>query len=364
MSFFSRPNLDDIQFKQVTGSTLTLDGYTIINSISGLSLTGDGGNIPVIVTGETDGYVLTYSSIENSLILAPSSISGATTIYNGASPTTYTVGGLAVGSAIFGLEATCILEEILAPVTSPICTGNSSTFSITPSDEVFEVGDTIAFTGCTTYYQGAVSPVFCGGSSVRTGLPECYNYVDIYGYSWYSGSSSLSNVAVFPSYQVLDGINTFYSSVTYAAGDYPLNSDGSSGTTCCSSGTTADNSCTIYGVLPIFYGTSGSTPTIGNILISNGSKIVDYSTYDIVINDYNADSEYLWLAVPQASANKVNWVGGNTNANYGSIPGDLFSSGVSCAINSPDSCWSGCTYVFYVSNYPTTVNYDITFKYF
>ena len=41
MTFFSRPNLDDVQFEQLSGTTLTLNGNTIIYSVSGLSLSGD-----------------------------------------------------------------------------------------------------------------------------------------------------------------------------------------------------------------------------------------------------------------------------------------------------------------------------------
>ena len=41
MAFFSRPNLDDVQFKQLSGTTLTLSGKTIFNNTTGLILTDD-----------------------------------------------------------------------------------------------------------------------------------------------------------------------------------------------------------------------------------------------------------------------------------------------------------------------------------
>lgn len=224
------------------------------------------------------------------------------------------------------------------------------------------MGCELIFTGCTTYDQGNVSPVFCGGPSVRTGLPTCYNYIDNYGASFYSGSSSLSNVAIFPTREVLEGTNSFYSSVSYSAGCYPLKSDGTSGSTCCASGTTTDNLCEIAGILPYFYGSTGNTPTIGNALLASGCKCVAYSIYDVVVDNYCASSEYLWFAVPSNANAKTAWIGGNTCANYGSIPGDLFASGVTCTVDSPDGCWTGCSYNFYVSCYPTSVNYSMTFK--
>jgi hypothetical protein len=81
MTFFSRPNLDDIQFKQTPNSNLSLSGQTRIRSWSGLTLSdGAGGDIIITTSGAssgtTEGYVLTYM---NGLIsLQPSSASGGT----------------------------------------------------------------------------------------------------------------------------------------------------------------------------------------------------------------------------------------------------------------------------------------------
>lgn len=83
MTFFSRPNLSDIEFKQTTDSVLTLSGQTRFRSWSGLTLndgTGEGGDVIVSLSGAssatTEGYVLTYM---NGLVsLQPSSASGGT----------------------------------------------------------------------------------------------------------------------------------------------------------------------------------------------------------------------------------------------------------------------------------------------
>jgi hypothetical protein len=61
MTFFARPDLSDIQFKQLNNSTLTLSGTTRIAKEDGLQILGDGGLfIPLVLTGASDGYVLTF----------------------------------------------------------------------------------------------------------------------------------------------------------------------------------------------------------------------------------------------------------------------------------------------------------------
>lgn len=113
MPFFARPNLSDIQFKQITGSTLTLSGETRISTPSGLTLIGQSGYVPInLTTGNTNYNVLTY--IDGEIILQPAS-GGGSGVYTGASPTTCTVGGLCSGTAIIGCSISSILEEILVP---------------------------------------------------------------------------------------------------------------------------------------------------------------------------------------------------------------------------------------------------------
>jgi hypothetical protein len=113
MSFFSRPNIDDIQFKQLSGSTLTLSGQTRIATSSGLTLIGTSGYIPIDVTsGNTNYNVLTYC---NGLITLLPQSGGGSGVYSGASPTTCTVGGLCSGSPIVGCSISTILEKILVP---------------------------------------------------------------------------------------------------------------------------------------------------------------------------------------------------------------------------------------------------------
>ncbi len=113
MSFFARPELSDIQFKQLSGSTLTLSGQTRIATPSGLSLIGASSFIPIdVTTGNTNYNVLTYC--DGLITLLPQS-GGGSGVYSGASPTTCSVGGLPAGTAIAGCSISTILEEILVP---------------------------------------------------------------------------------------------------------------------------------------------------------------------------------------------------------------------------------------------------------
>jgi len=132
MPFFARPNLSDTQFKQLSGSTLTLSGQTRISTPSGLSLIGQTGYVPInVTTGNTNLNVLTY--LDGQIILLPSS-SGGSGLYSGASPTTCTVGGLCSGTSIYGSSISTILEKILVP---PVPLSTSLSIATGGSDRQF-----------------------------------------------------------------------------------------------------------------------------------------------------------------------------------------------------------------------------------
>lgn len=188
MPFFARPNLGDVEFKQLSGTTLTLSGQTRIATPTGLELSdGTGGYIPVMATGETvsNGDVLTYEN--GKISLKPGG--GGSGIYYEASPTTCTVGGLAAGTQITGRTIACILKDILVPVI-PI----SSSLSITTGNATRLFGDvTIGnlcwcackYTGSNPVSYAAVKcshasadyyEVFNGLSNVSVGGTIQYNF--------------------------------------------------------------------------------------------------------------------------------------------------------------------------------------------
>ena len=367
MAFFARPNLDNDQFKQLSGTTLTLYGQTQIASTSGFTLSdGSGGNVLITANNAspaTDGYVLTYDDASKQICLAISSASGSTGLYNGTSPTTCGVGGLCAGTSISGETLSYIIQQIVAPVLAPFCTPPYNTLSLSPAVSTLEVGCSAGFVAIGGFNQGSVSPVYCGGPSVRTGVPNCYYYVDMNGTTCFIPSSALSNSTGFASRVITAGSNTASLSVGYTAGQYPKKSDGTTGgMTCCSAGNSGTVTQIVTGIFPYFWGTSTSLPVAGSALLATGTKVVAVSTGDVTVG-FNATSKYIWLAVPSASPTKTKWYGSNApTTNTEPIPGGLFNAPSTVTVNSPSSCWVGNPYKFYISNYQTsTVGYTLTF---
>lgn len=137
MSFFSRPNLDDIQFKQTTGSTLSLSGLTRIRTVSGLTLSdGAGGDVLISASGAstatTQGYVLTY--MDGLISLQPSSASGGTFQFDTDRYTTRS----GVPSVCVGGE--CSVNNFLETYFFP-AVGPSSSISVASGGVSREFGD-------------------------------------------------------------------------------------------------------------------------------------------------------------------------------------------------------------------------------
>lgn len=137
-AFFSRPTLDDIQFKQTPDATLSLSGLTKIRASSGLTLSdGAGGDVLITASGAssgtTEGYVLTYM---NGLIsLQPSSASGGTFQFDTHRETTRS----GIPNVTVGGDCTVnnFLEGYFFPAVSP-----SSSLSIATGGATREFGDT------------------------------------------------------------------------------------------------------------------------------------------------------------------------------------------------------------------------------
>jgi len=363
MPFFARPNLSDEQFKQIAGSQLTLSGQTRISTVTGLTLTnGVGGYVPIVATGGTVGYVMTYDA-NNKITLKPSTGGGG--VYAGASPTTCSVGGLPSGSAILGCSISCILEEILVPTVNPTLTAPSEIFfNLVPSISTYEIGTSISVTGYTAFSRGCINPAY-GTSGYRSGVPKSYNYN-----RWGTEltpviSSASSNNYSFGSHVVTLGNNTLSSCIVYTCGEQPKNSCGGNYSTPLPSGNTASISRVICGTLPWFWGSSVSAPVVNQSLLSNYTcKCVANSTNTITVDNFNVTGRYIWLAIPATSTSKTCWQGANNPSNNGTIAGGLFPAATLCSVQSPEYCWGvgvPISYKFYVSNYATNVNYGMTF---
>jgi len=377
MAFFARPNLDDTQFKQLPDSVLSLSGVTHIDNVTGFTLMDDFNNqIPIVVTGATNDYVLTYDCLTDPLnpsIRLKCSASAGAFNYSGASPTTCTVGGLVSGTPIAGQPINTILQSILVPTLNPILTPNSITMSLLPSSPlIYEVGRSLALTLSITYGLGSVCPAYCGGTSVRTCAATGYSYVNIDGSSYAGASSS----CLLPPKPVADGTNTVTGVAYYAAGTAPLKSDGTPMTGCtCSAGNLSINK-SITGTYPWYWGkiTCAAPAGVGRPSaacikheitgntcggLNTGNKVVCTSTGTICTTFNTTDNDYLWFATPVASTTKCKWwvsdfncgaIGGVVSAAGNLFPAPDTITGVTSV---GTGSWSGQCYKVYVSNKQT-----------
>lgn len=115
---------------------------------------------------------------------------------------------------------------------------------------------------------------------------------------------------------------------------------------------------------PYFYGKSSSAINAGNVanLIANGSanSSLNSSEGDISLV-FNANEEFIWLAVEASSPSKTKWF--NTGFNSGDIgTGNFILTPVQYDVNSPQSTWLNVTYNIYISGYKSSTNGSIIFK--
>lgn len=367
MSFFARPDLSDIQFKQLIGSTLTLSGQTQIASTSGLTLAnGSGSTIIITARNPVVGNIMTFDGTEIRLMSPnPSGATGNSGNYFGNSPTTCTVGGLNVCSPIYGCTIENILQSILVPIVGPIIIPPSqSAFIVSPSTNIYEVGTSVNICATSCFSLGCITPQYCGASSCRSGIPYSYNNND-FGISSTVLSSACCHCHVLSAWTITNGNNTLSATVSYLSGDTPAyNSDGSVFSGATASGTTAALSCVICGLYPYFYGKvtyTGATgvcrPTPTSALVTGGTKVVAESNSTLYINFNSGTNDYLWFAIPSGSTKTCWCVNALNNGAIGgavSAGGNLFPAKVSCPVTT--TCWSGQTYNIYISNYQSATN--------
>jgi hypothetical protein len=362
MPFFTRPDLEDRQFRQESTSQLTMSGVT--NFFGTLKSKGveidatTGGTYPNanIALGFVDGKI--------QLALVTGGTGSGSTIYNGASPTTCTVGGLSAGTEIFGCEINNILERILVPTLNPeVCPPfNGLSLSVSSPQEV---GTLCNVTLNATFNQGCVCPSYCGGPSVRSGLPTFYYYTGGTSFSDCNSSSLLTDATVDSSHIVTFGNNSWCSCVDYSAGLNILNSSGGVACSALGAGSTGFVTRSINGIYPIYYGklTCGTRPPVTQELITGGTKSVVCSTGTVTIDFNSGTNEYTWLAIPATSTSKTCWyVTPLDNGCIGTSPIDKYPDECLISIDSGQGCWSGVNYKVYMSGTVGEITDPIQFR--
>ena len=377
MAFFARPNLDNVQFKQLDGSVLTLSGQTQIATTSGLTLYGgmSGGTpyyIPIIATNADNFDVLTYC---NGIIsLQPSSASGGTGIYDGSSPTTCSVGGLSAGTTIYGSGYTALLQCILVPTLNPTLTNPSiSSFTIAPTTTLYEVGTDINITTTTNFNAGCINPQYTAASNCRSDGASGYSY-GIYGNPpVFVSCPNPTSVYAFPSHIVTAPSNTLSVFVNYCCGAQPKDSSGANYCSPLSASATTTCNKTITGVYPWYWGkvTCAAAAGVGRPdkacikhMISGGTatKVVGLSNTTLNVTFGSTASDYIWFAIPSCGGvGKTCWYVDalNNQAITGPVSpgGCLFpaynaSTDLITGATSAQGCWSiPQDYKMYVSNY-------------
>lgn len=361
MSFFARPNLDDIQFKQLSGSTLTMSGTTDFTGVLKSK------NIEIDGTPTTIGQVLTFDGTKIKLMPSVSGGSSGSSFYYLSSPTTITVGGLPAGSSISCCTVSRILEEILVPEICGVLTAPSFTFTVSPTTSTYEVGANITVCAITCFNMGSINPSGCSASAYRSGLPIAHVYTPYGGAAISAVTTSLSNTCTLAAHPVTQGNNTISACVAYSCGVQPKGSKGTNFDSPLAAGITSTLTCTICGMYPYFYGKVASggcpagvcRPTPTCALIIAGTKCVGDTISAISINFNSTSDDYIWFAIPSASPIKTCWyVNALNNGAIGgavSAGGNLFSALAS--VNPvTTACWAGQTYNIYISNYQTAAN--------
>lgn len=207
MSFFSRPSLIDLQFKQEPGSDsiLSLSGQTRFKTWSGLTIS-DGAGTDILVTASgassatTEGYVLTY--MNGCISLQPSSSSGGTFQFNTHRATTRS--GIPVVTVSGACTVNNFLEGYFFPAVAP-----SSSLSVATGGNSREFGDgtvgRLCYQALRETNQICLVAISSGGTGTYTGFPvttaiagDCCNtspYI-IPNPSCYNPSSGTSQTSV------------------------------------------------------------------------------------------------------------------------------------------------------------------------
>ena len=132
MAFYSRPDLSDLQFKQIPESELHLSGTTYFMKPGGIEVATDssGTTAPIIATGASSGHVLTY--LNGEIKLAPAG-AASDILFDSCRPTTRS--GVPVVT-VSGCTVNQFLEGYFFPAVGP-----SSSLSIASGGASREFGD-------------------------------------------------------------------------------------------------------------------------------------------------------------------------------------------------------------------------------
>lgn len=159
-----------------------------------------------------------------------------------------------------GTEIYDIIDSIM-PIEYPVFVLPSHTLVEDESSNTQEIGVLVSFDLTSTFDRGSIDPVYAPtASAYRAGLPNNYTYVGSQIAGSYP-SVELTDVQSVINHALVEGNNTWSSTVDYDIGDQPYDSDGQIYDTPLAAGATASKSVTLVGRYLRFYGPTASTPT-------------------------------------------------------------------------------------------------------
>lgn len=146
MAFFTRPDISDTQFKQLSGSSITLSGSTTIANSGLLSVVGDFvlDGKQIVATGGTVGDTLTLD-VDGKIKLLVGG--GGSNFYSGNTPSNITVGGIPLGSTLTGKTYSQLFEQLLITYLVPAFTA----MGVSGQATTIEVGTSLSGTRTFTW---------------------------------------------------------------------------------------------------------------------------------------------------------------------------------------------------------------------
>lgn len=339
MAFFTRPELTDDQFKQLSTSILTLSGETdFVGTLKskGIEIDASTG----YTSGSSFGHVLTFDGTKIRLLSPSGGTAGGSYPYDDIS--TITVGGIPAGTPLLNEPLVDLWQRLLVVYQEP--TFPSFNISI-PS--LNEVGNPASWSGNQTFTW----------STSNSGNVEP-NTIQI---------RDITNATILGSGLANDGTELLALGAVIANATPITHTWRIEGTNTELNAMTPRNK-TIESIYPWFYGTfdAGAVPAGTNrpdptnavtaqALIDAGTKVVTKSNGTLTANFSSTAQDYIWVAIPSSSTVKTVWyVNALDNGAIGGVVspgGNLFPSPVTNNVDEPVSVyWSGITYRFYVSN--------------
>lgn len=284
--------------------------------------------------------------------------------YNLSSPAVCAVGGVIVGRVLTGKTAFELIEAILVPEICGTLTAPTTTISISPTTNLYEIGCSISTLNVTgAFDRGCINPQGCSTSDKRSGFPNCYVFTgcQIVGSYACTEPSVMKTVSTY----VVCASQTWTVGTCYDCGVQPIGTKGTNFNSPLVAGCTTAASCAITGIYPYYYGklTGNTRPTVTSALVVGGTKVLAISTGTLAINFSSASNEYTWLAMPCATASKTSWyVTALDNGSVATAPSDKYPDECKICVTSAQACWTDICYKVYMSGTVGAISATLCFS--